>query len=342
MPQRGMLFVFSGPSGAGKNTIMHRVLEAEPRLRQLPTATTREPRATEQQGREHEFLTEVEFRQRILDKGLVEWQIIHDRGVYGVPRATVQQFIESGQLAVADVDVLGAMDLKREFGDNVVLIFVGAPDKATLERHLRERPDVKTEEQMLTRLRRADFEMSFAPDYDYQIVNIHGQLEDSVRQALEIVSRHIDNRVESAEKPVWDARPVRYRATGVVVQESHLLQHENRFPNLSVPEGQMPFDTLCEYLQSILQVELLPTRQYAEKRAVASGFEPPQLVRVTLSATTIDKNLIYILKPAVPIENLPSDWQWVSIDGLYLDEALQALVLEVVEDLQLDLKATEQ
>lgn len=342
MPQRGLLFVFSGPSGAGKNTIMHHVLKAGLHLRQLPTATTRERRLNEEEGREHEFLSEAEFRQRIVDKDLVEWQIIHDKGIYGVPRKTVQRIIETGQVAVADVDVLGAMDLKREFGEDVVLIFVQTPDKASLEKRLRQRPDVKSEEELMTRLRRADFEMNFANEYDYHIINADGQLAESVQQALRIIDDVMATRSDEMPEPRWDTRPIRYIVKGIVVQGGELLQYQNDFPHLEVPQGQLPYTVITRYLQNQLGLGTLPTRQYAENRIVADEFEPPQLIRVIPKTTSIDKNLIYILKPATNLGQLSDGWEWISLDRLHLDEMLQNLLYEAVGVLQTDIKASEQ
>ncbi|NDJ85945.1 MAG: hypothetical protein GYB66_08675 [Chloroflexi bacterium] len=336
-PAHGLLFVFSGPSGAGKNTIMDTVMDSETYLQQLPTATTRAMRDNEAQGREHEFVDEAEFRQLILDKALIEWQIIHDKGVYGVPRRTVQQIIREHQIRVADVDVLGAMALKQEFNGHVVLIFVQPPDKATLEERLRERPDVSSERDLQTRLRRADFEMSFAAEYDHVIVNRDGCLDESVAQAQQIIQHAIQDPPPLYGHPMgWAPEAIHYVVTPVVVQDGQVLQHEDDFPAIDVPPGRLPYEAVRDYLKSGAGIEVEPTRRNADKRVVDIGFEPPQLVHTSSDNGVIDQNMIYILKPVTPVSTLPPSWSLAPIGSVHLDEALEQLLLQTSGDLQLD------
>ncbi|MCB9437981.1 MAG: hypothetical protein H6673_13475 [Anaerolineales bacterium] len=332
----GLLFVFSGPAGAGKNTIMNLVKESETTLRQLPTATTRPRRSTEQEGREHEFLTEAEFRQRILEKGLVEWQIIHDKAVYGVPRQTVRRLVLEDQLALADVDVLGAMDLKHEFGDHVVLIFVQAPDQATLERRLRARDDIQSEEELYTRLRRADFEMGFASQYDYRLINRDDHLEDCATEAIEIIQREVAMRGPSEPNPGWDPQHIRYWSTGLLIQDGQVLVENDTLPRVAVPADKLPFEAIQDALYSALTINIQPTRRHAEKRQVDVGFEPPQLATVSQTNGDIHRTHFYVLKAEEIPTSLPIGWAWVPIESLPLDDTLSQLLLQSIGDLQLD------
>jgi len=332
----GLLFVFSGPSGAGKNTIMEKVIETELTLHQLPTATTRPRRNNEQEGREHEFLSEAEFRQRILDKALIEWQIIHDRGVYGVPRKTIQRVLLEDRVMVADVDVLGAMELKREFDEHVVLIFVEAPSKEVLRQRLSNRSDVKTDQELNTRLRRADFEMGFADFYDYRIVNHDGQLDESVEQALEVIRREVENRPPCQENLGWNPEHIRTTVTGLIIKDGYLLQYHETFPALKVPSDHLPFEIIYHYFENTLDIDVRPTRPHADKRRVAMGFEPPQLVEVNQHDDEIEKNHIYILTTQTPMTSLPDGWRWVAINELNLSQSLADLLLQIVGDLQTD------
>ncbi|PJF44731.1 MAG: hypothetical protein CUN55_02505 [Phototrophicales bacterium] len=331
MQNQGVLFIFSGPSGAGKNTIMREVIAAEPRLRQLPTMTTRPMRDDEQEGREHEFVDEAEFRRRIVAKELIEWQIIHDKGVYGVPRRTVQQLLESGQAAVADVDVLGAMALKQEFGEHVILIFVRPPDQKTLERRLRKRPDVKTEQELETRLRRAEFELRFQQYYDYIIENRDDALEESVAEVLAIVRKHLDNPPRAVASTGWQSERLHYIVTAIVFQDGNVLLYENALPQVSVISTQMPFETLLDYLQMAFpNTTFLPTREHADKRRVDIGFEAPQLVRIQENTSEIVREHIYILQPVTPITELPEGWSWRPANEVIDDPSLSALLLEAM------------
>ena len=121
--QPGLLFVLAGPTGAGKNTLMNAVLEANLDLSQLPTATTRGIRPTEQQGREHLFVSHAEFERMITDHELLEWQKVHTN-LYGVPKQTMEDSLAQSLDRIMDVDVLGALTLFRLYPRNIVLIFI--------------------------------------------------------------------------------------------------------------------------------------------------------------------------------------------------------------------------
>jgi guanylate kinase len=329
--QRGLLFVFSGPSAAGKNTIMKEVLKREPSLQQLPTATTRPIRADEMQGREHEFISEAEFRQRILKKQLIEWQIIHDKGIYGVPRATVQEAIRAGRKMILDVDVLGAMQLKQEFGNHLVLVFIEAPDMATLETRLRNRSDYSGEEDLQARLRRADFEMQFQHEYDHILTNRDGQLEDVVQTMVDIVHLHCTEAAPLSSSTLgWNPDDIQEMVTGIVIQNGYALLQNDLFPHVDIAPGEdsLPFDVIRETLESELGVAILPTRPDAIFRKVEDSFEPPQLVRSNQEGNIVEKDFIYILQPSELLTQLPEGYVWFPIDELLLENPLGNLVKE--------------
>ncbi len=335
----GLMFILSGPAGVGKNTIIRGVLSAMPHLKQLPTATTRLPRADEQEGRDHEFLSEAEFRRRILEKALIEWQIIHDASVYGVPRATIQDAIRKGQALIADVDVLGAMQLKQEFGDQVVLVFVEASDKNLLASRMRKRSEVSDEE-LNTRLRRVEFEHEFAEDYDYVIVNREGQVEASIQEMIDIVT---DACVKNAQTSFaadatigWDPAVIQQNVIGLVVQNGNLLQKHGEFPKVKVPADQLPFEAIQAHLQAELGVEIYPTRPDSPTRKVDIGFEPAQMIRVTRKATTIEKNFIYVLHLAHELDEAPTGWTFSPIANLHLDAHILEILTQTEGLLQTD------
>jgi guanylate kinase len=332
----GLLFVFSGPAGAGKNTIMQAVMERDPRLAQLPTATTRPMRDNEQQGREHEFITEDEFRQRILNKELVEWQIIHDKGIYGVPRATIQEAIRQGKWLVADVDVLGAMQLKQEFGEHLVLIFVSAPDLDTLENRLRQRSNTIEEDDLKARLRRAEFEMGFADQYDYHLYNQDGELEAVVESAQEIVNQEIARpRTLNEARLGWQPAAIHEVVTGLLIQQGQILVQANQLPQFEIPAANqtLPFEIVRTQFTQALGTLVLPTRPDAIYRKVDIGFEPPQLVQAHRDNGHIRKNYIFVIEAASPLSTLPSGWTFIPIDSLPLDRTIR----EILRQTQLSL-----
>lgn len=176
--QWGLLFVLVGPPGVGKNAMMNAVLSQISSLRQLPTATTRPIRSNEQEGREHLFVSPVEF-QHMIDQGdLIEWQVVHGHQ-YGTPRSTVQQAMATGEDLIADIEVLGATYLRSAFPDNVILIFVQPPSVTELIHRMHNRGETETEIQK--RMQRVEMEMRYAPECDYLITN------DAVERASDIL-----------------------------------------------------------------------------------------------------------------------------------------------------------
>ncbi|MEZ4666753.1 MAG: guanylate kinase [Anaerolineae bacterium] len=164
----GLLFVLVGPPGAGKNALMNAVLGRIDRLRQLPTATTRSPRATEVQGREHLFVSSEEFQRMLEHDELAEYQPVHNH-MYGTPRATLERAFASENDLIADIDVFGAQKLRLAYPDNTVLIFIRPPSIDVLAQRMEVRGE--TAEEIDLRLKRVEMEMQFAPQCDYLITN---------------------------------------------------------------------------------------------------------------------------------------------------------------------------
>ncbi len=161
-----------GPAGAGKNAIMNEVLRQLSDLHQLPTATTRPMRDTEEQGREHLFVSEAEFRQ--LD--LIESQVVH-KHLYGTPRLTIENAMRDGRDLIADIEVLGATYLHHAYPQNTILVFVQPPSVEDLIKRMSIRGETQAE--IDTRLQRVEMEMQYAPQCDYLITNYQDQLKQS-------------------------------------------------------------------------------------------------------------------------------------------------------------------
>lgn len=157
-----------GPPGAGKNALMNVVLQRVSRLRQLPTATTRNQRPTETQGREHLFVSPDEFQRMIDEEELVESQPVHNH-MYGTPRATLEKAFAVEDDLMADIDVKGAEQLRNSYPDNTVLIFIRPSSVEVLAQRMEERGE--NAEEIDLRLRRVAMELQFAPQCDYLITN---------------------------------------------------------------------------------------------------------------------------------------------------------------------------
>ena len=182
----GCLFILVGPSGVGKNTIMQDVIAKIPALRQLPTATTRAPRAGEQEGKQHYFVSLERFEQMKADGELLESQQVHPGKWYGVPRWQTKQALETGALLIADIDIYGAQAVRAAFPANVVTIFIKPPTLDVLRERLRERGETDLED----RFRRAEMELSHAPECDFQVTN--DVLEEAAHKVAEIILSKIN------------------------------------------------------------------------------------------------------------------------------------------------------
>ncbi len=137
--QRGIIFLLVGPGGAGKNTLLKRILpllNSSLKLSELVTATTRLPRSDEQQGIDYHFKTHPEFQTMIANDELIEYQQVTSGNYYGVPRASVDPLIDKGESVIADVDVLGANAILEKYPTDTYAIFVsvGTPDTSNEER----------------------------------------------------------------------------------------------------------------------------------------------------------------------------------------------------------------
>lgn len=179
--RRGMLIVFSGPSGCGKGTMMAQILKDE-RFTVSVSATTRAPREGEIEGRSYFFLTKEEFQRRITENRLLEYAE-YCGNYYGTPREAVEERLEEGKNVILEIEVLGAFQVKERFPDTL-LVFVIPPSFQELERRLRAR-GTETEEAVLARVARAKEELSQARRYDYVIEN--DRLEDAVADFFTIV-----------------------------------------------------------------------------------------------------------------------------------------------------------
>jgi guanylate kinase len=167
--RRGILFIVSSPSGAGKSTISRMLLEAEPELELSVSATTRPPRAGEVDGEDYHFVTLSRFKDMVGDNEFLEWAHVFDHR-YGTPRAPVERALAEGRDVLFDVDWQGAQQLYQQVGGDVVRVFIFPPSLPELERRLRER-GTDSEEVIQGRMARAAAEISHWDGYDYVLVN---------------------------------------------------------------------------------------------------------------------------------------------------------------------------
>ena len=162
------VLVVSGPSGAGKTVICRHLLEGDPGLVLSVSATTRPPRAQEQNGVDYHFLSQADF-QAAVDRGhFLEWATVHGSR-YGTPRGPIEEGLRQGRCPLLDVDVQGGRSVKALM-PQAVLVMVGPPSLAVLEERLRGRK-TDSEDVIQQRLARASRELADWPHYDYVVVN---------------------------------------------------------------------------------------------------------------------------------------------------------------------------
>ena len=166
---RKKLLVLSAPSGGGKTTVARHLLSTFPELAFSVSATTRTMRAGETDGKDYYFLSREEFIRKVAVGDLLEYEEIFGN-YYGTLRSEVQRSLHAEQPLLFDIDVKGALSIRRAFPEDTLLLFISPPDITTLEFRLRAR-STESDEQIRQRLARAAMEMEYAGDFDTIIVN---------------------------------------------------------------------------------------------------------------------------------------------------------------------------
>jgi guanylate kinase len=188
MSNRKHLIVLSAPSGAGKTTVARHLLKTFPEMKFSVSATTRNMRNGETHGKDYFFLTRDDFRRRIEEGDLVEYEEIFGN-YYGTLKSFVADSISRGEFVVFDVDVKGALSLRAAFPEDTLLMFVAPPSIEVLEQRLRSR-HTETDEQVQTRLARAEMEMAHQEMFDVVLVN--SDLNNTLSTAESIVRTHVE------------------------------------------------------------------------------------------------------------------------------------------------------
>lgn len=191
MMSTGKLLIVTAPSGAGKTTIVRHLLSAFPQLQFSVSATNRERRPMEINGRDYYFISTQRFCE-LVDKGaFLEWEEVYTDQYYGTLRSEVDRILNAGRAVIFDIDVQGALNLKKTYGDQAMAIFIQPPSLEALIDRLNRR-DTEDPQSLKKRIDRATDELTYKDDFDQTVVN--DDLETALRDTEAIVRGFLSDR----------------------------------------------------------------------------------------------------------------------------------------------------
>jgi len=190
MKKTGKLIVFSAPSGSGKTTIVHHLLQfKELNLDFSISATSRKKRGKEINGKDYYFISLKEFQKHIKNNDFVEWEEVYSDNFYGTLKKEIERIWALDQHVIFDIDVKGGLNIKSQYPEQTLAIFVQPPSITEMERRLRSR-NTDSEEKIKERVLKAEKELKFAEDFDVILVN--DELETAKKNAYNLVSKFIN------------------------------------------------------------------------------------------------------------------------------------------------------
>ena len=168
---QGKIIVFSAPSGAGKTTIVHRLMDRLPELSFSISACTRDRRGrAEVNGKDYHFISVQDFQDKIRHNEFVEWEEVYEGAFYGTLKSEIERIWATGKHAILDVDVKGGLSIKEFYKDRALAIFVRPPSIEVLEQRLNARA-TDSKSSISSRVYKANFELAFEDRFDVTVVN---------------------------------------------------------------------------------------------------------------------------------------------------------------------------
>ena len=187
---KGKLIIFSAPSGAGKTTIVRYLLEQNLNLAFSVSATSRKPRINEQHGVDYYFLDNESFMQRVAKGDFLEWEEVYAGTCYGTLKSEVERLTSEGKNVLFDVDVIGGVNIKKFYKEQALSVFVQPPSIKELRNRLEKRA-TDAPEIIEKRIAKAEYELTFAPQFDYILIN--DNLEKAQIEAENLIRKFISN-----------------------------------------------------------------------------------------------------------------------------------------------------
>lgn len=201
MNEKGLIIVVSGPSGSGKGTVVKELLATDKKVGLSVSATTRAPRPQETEGVHYHFMSKERF-QTLLDNGEIVEHTEYNGNYYGTLRSEIERVTSAGLDLILEIEVEGAMQIKKLYGERAVLVMLIAPNAAEQERRLRDR-QTESEAVIAARLERTRYELSLAPQYEYILVNETNGLTECAENLSHIIRAARQSRTRM--EPVLDA-----------------------------------------------------------------------------------------------------------------------------------------
>ncbi|UMB53204.1 guanylate kinase [Lutibacter sp. A64] len=189
MQKEGKLIVFSAPSGSGKTTIVHHLLkQTELNLDFSISATSRPLRGKEVDGKDYYFISAEAFKNHIDNDDFIEWEEVYTDNYYGTLKKEVERIWNLGKHVIFDIDVVGGLNIKKQFPEQTLSVFVQPPSIEEMERRLRNRK-TDTEEKIKERVAKAAKELNYAKDFDVILVN--DNLEEAKNKACKLIENFV-------------------------------------------------------------------------------------------------------------------------------------------------------
>lgn len=188
MATSNKLIIITAPSGAGKTSITHYLMNAFPRLSFSISAATRQARDDERNGKDYYFMSMEDFKDKIQHNEFVEWEMVYEGKYYGTLKSELERIWSESKVPVLDIDVQGAIHVQQQYPQSSLTLFIEPPSVSELKKRLESR-GTETEESIMTRVNKASFELSFKDQFDKLIVN--DNLQRACNEAGEIVNTFI-------------------------------------------------------------------------------------------------------------------------------------------------------
>jgi guanylate kinase len=183
MPEK--LILFCGPSGSGKTSIVHHLLNKYPQLSFSVSATTRAKRNNETDGKDYYFLSIEDFKNKIANNEFLEWEEVYKNGFYGTLKSEIKRISQAGKFVIFDVDVEGGLNIKKQYGNKLLDVFVMPPGIDELKKRLMSRA-TETEASLKARIHRAEDELQYSTRFSHIIIN--SVFENAVIEAENLIN----------------------------------------------------------------------------------------------------------------------------------------------------------